>query len=272
MDRVMNRIKMHRVCIFVCIAVMLAVFMTGTEGLAASKNVTQKTFSSAEKASQALLNAAKTKDVKEMYALFGTTEKNAIISRDEAVNNDLFERFIKAYEEKNRLDMSPNNDKALLYVGNNEWSFPAPIVKKGNKWFFDTKQGRAEILHRRIGRNELDTIESCRAYVDAQKDYARMTGPKDSPAEFAQKFVSDPGTRNGLYWETKEGEEPSPLGVFMARARKEGLQSKKGGKPVPYHGYYYRILTSQGKDALGGVRNYVVNGKMTQGYGLVAYP
>ncbi len=105
--------------------------------------------------------------------------------------------------------------------------FPVPIVKKGDKWFFDTKQGRAEILQRRIGRNELDTIQSCLAYVDAQKDYARMTGSKDAQGEYAQKFISDPGTRNGLYWETKEGEEPSPLGIFMARARKEGISAEK---------------------------------------------
>ena len=201
---------------------MLAGIVMVTEGLAAPKTVKQKTFNSAEDASQALFNAARSKDSKEITALFGPTGKDAVISRDEAVNKDLYERFVKAYEQKNRLDISPEN-RALLYVGNNEWSFPVPIAKKGDKWFFDTKQGRAEILQRRIGRNELDTIQSCLAYVDAQKDYARMTGTKDASGEYAQKFVSDPGTRNGLYWETKGGEEPSPLGFFMARARKEGV-------------------------------------------------
>lgn len=271
MDRVTNRIGTHRFGMVLCI-VMLAVFMMGADGLAASKNVRQKTFGSAEDASQALLEAAKKKDPREMDAIFGPAGKDLVVSRDQAVNDDLYGRFVKAYEEKNRLDLSPDKSKALLYVGNNEWPFPVPIVKKGDKWLFDTKQGKTEILHRRIGRNELDTIQSCLAYVDAQKDFARMTGPGDGANEYAQQFVSDPGKRNGLYWETKEGEEPSPLGVFMARARKDGLQPKKADKPVPYHGYYYKILTSQGKNAPGGARNFIVNGKMTGGFGLVAYP
>jgi hypothetical protein len=273
MDRVMNKrgAGSPRLFIFICIAIMLSVFM-GTQGLAASKNVGQKRFNSAEDASDALFNAAKTNNPGAMEALFGKAGKDVILSRDEAVNKDLLDRFIRAYEEKNKLDISPDNNKALLYVGDNEWPFPFPIVRKGDKWVFDTKQGKAEILQRRIGRNELDTIQSCLAYVEAQKDYARMTGTKDAPSQFAQKFVSDPGMRNGLYWETKEGEEPSPLGMFMARARREGIQPRKDHKPVPYHGYYYRILTSQGKNAPGGAQDYVVNGKMTQGFALVAYP
>ncbi len=275
MNCVTNRSGMFRFCIFFCVAIMLSVFIMGTEGVAASKkpkDIRQKTFNSAEDASQALLAAAKSNDEKEMTALFGTTGKDVVISRDEAVNKDLLERFIKAYEEKNRIDISPDGSRALLYVGNNEWSFPVPIVKKKDKWFFDTKEGKTEILRRRIGRNELDTIQSCLAYVDAQKDYARMTAPKDGASEYARKFISDPGTRDGLYWETKDTEEPSPLGVFMARARKEGVGSKKDDKPVPYHGYFYKILTSQGKNAPGGARDYIVGGRMTGGFALVAYP
>lgn len=272
MDRVLNTIRIHRFCIFFCIAAMVSLFMISAEGLAAPKNVKQRVFSSPEEASNALVDAAKQNDPGEMTALFGKAGKDAVLSRDKAVNKDLLGRFIAAYEEKNRLDISPDNNKALLYVGNNEWPFPFPIVKQGDKWVFDTRQGKAEILQRRIGRNELDTIESCLAYVEVQKDYARMTGPKDISAEFAQKFVSDPGRRNGLYWETKEGEEPSPLGVFMARARREGVEPKKDHTPVPYHGYYYKILTSQGKNAPGGPRDYIVDGKMTGGFGLIAYP
>ncbi len=251
---------------------MLAIFMMGADAFAAPKNVRQRTFSSAKDASDALLNTAKMMDVREMTALFGPEGKDIIISRDEAVNRDLLERFVRAYEEKNRLDITPENNRALLYVGNNEWPFPVPIVKKGEKWFFETKQGRIEILRRRIGRNELDTVQTCLAYADAQKDYALMVGSKDGSQEYAQKFVSDPGKRNGLYWETSEGEEPSPLGVFMARARKEGVQPNKADKPVPYHGYYYKILTSQGANAPGGAKDYVVNGRMTGGFALIAHP
>jgi hypothetical protein len=272
MGRVMNRVGVgvYR-SIFFCIVAVLLVCAIASEGLAASKNVKQKTFNSAENAAEALFNAAKAQNEREMDAIFGPTGKDLIVSRDQAVNKDLYERFVKAYGEKNRLDISMDN-KALLYVGNNEWPFPVPIVRKGNTWSFDTKQGKTEVLRRRIGRNELDTIQSCLAYVDAQKDYARMTAPKDSQGEYARKFISDPGMRNGLYWETKEGEEPSPLGIFMARARKEGMQRKTTDKPVPYHGYYYRILTSQGKNASGGAQDYVANGRMTGGFALVAYP
>lgn len=272
MGRVMNRTGagMHRSVSF-CIVAALLVLVMASGGLAATKNVKQKAFTSPEGAAQALLAAAKTQDDREMDAIFGPQGKDLIVSRDPAVNKDLYQRFVKAFEEKNRLDISTDN-KALLYVGSNEWPFPVPIVKKGDMWSFDTKQGKAETLRRRIGRNELDTIQSCFAYVDAQKDYARMTAPKDGRGEYARQFISDAGKRNGLYWETKEGEEPSPLGIFMAQARKEGIQPEKSDKPVPYHGYYYRILTSQGKSAPGGARDYVANGRMTGGFALVAFP
>lgn len=271
MGRVMNRkAAWVQRSVFFCTVAMFLVCAVVSTGLAASKNVKQKTFGSADDAVQALFDAAKAQDYGQMDAIFGPGGKDLIISKDPAVNKDLFQRFVKAFEERNRLDVSPNNN-ATLYVGDNEWPFPVPIVKKGSTWLFDTKQGKAEVLRRKIGRNELDTIQSCLAYVDAQKDYASMTMPKSGIGEYAQKFISDPDMRNGLYWETKGNEVPSPLGIFMAQARKEGLEPKKN-TPVPYHGYYYRILTSQGKNASGGARDYVVNGKMTGGFALVAYP
>jgi hypothetical protein len=219
-----------------------------------------------------LADAAGAKDTEAMLAIFGPEGKDVIISGDEAVNKDLFERFVKAFQEKSRLDLSTDN-KAFLYVGNNEWPFPVPMVKKSDRWVFDTKDGKTEILHRRIGRNELSAVEACLAYVDAQKDYAKMAGEKDGRTQYAQQFLSDPGKRNGLYWESREGEEPSPLGVFMARARWEGsLLEPPAGKPVPYHGYFYKILTTQGKNAPGGAYNYIVDGRMTGGFALAAWP
>jgi len=276
MIRVMNRkkdVSPRRLVLIIGIAALLAVFLSVTQGQAApSKSPKQLSFATAEEAVRVLVDAARAKDTKAMLAIFGPEAKGVIISDDEAVNKDLFERFVKAFQENNRLDMSTDN-KAFLYVGNNEWPFPVPIVKKTDRWSFDTKDGRTEILHRRIGRNELGAVQSCLAYVDAQKDYARMVGQKDGTTQYARKFMSDPGTRNGLYWETKEGEEPSPLGLFMARARKEGLEPKKtAGKPVPYHGYFYRILTAQGKNAPGGAYNYVANDRMIGGFALVAWP
>jgi len=254
-------------------AVLFAMLLSGTETFAAGgKSVKQLTFASPEEAVRVLADAAIAKDRKAMVALFGSEAKGNVISGDQAADRDLFDRFVAAYKERNRIDTSTDN-KVFLYVGNNEWPFPIPIVKKGERWVFDTEAGTAEILQRRIGRNELSTVQACLAYVDAQKDYARMVGQKDGLTEYARKFVSDPGTRNGLYWETKDSEEPSPLGIFMARARKEGYAPKQtGGKPVPYHGYFYKILSAQGKNAPGGAYDYVVKDRMIGGFALVAYP
>ncbi|MDD3845382.1 MAG: DUF2950 domain-containing protein [Syntrophorhabdaceae bacterium] len=272
----MNRteiISMRRLGRALGIAVLFAVFLAGAEAFAApAKPVKQLTFASADEAVRILADAARAKDTKAMLALFGPEGKGVVISRDEAVNTDLFDRFVKAYQEKSRIEMSTDK-KAFLYVGNNEWPFPVPLVRKGDRWSFDTKDGKTEILRRRIGRNELNAVQACLAYVDAQKDYARMVGQKDGMTEYARKFMSDPGTRNGLYWETREGEEPSPMGLFMARARKEGYTPKQAtGKPVPYHGYFYRILSAQGKNAPGGAYDYVVKARMIGGFALVAHP
>jgi hypothetical protein len=144
-------------------------------------------------------------------------------------------------------------------------------VKKGQSWVFDTEKGRQEILNRRIGANELFTIQACLAVVDAQREYAMKDRDKNNLREYAQKFVSDPGKRNGLYWEAKAGEPQSPLGPIMTQARGQGYQLK-AGTPVPYHGYHYRILAAQGKDAPGGAYSYLVKGKMIGGFAIVAYP
>ncbi len=146
-------------------------------------------------------------------------------------------------------------------------------MKKGDQWFFDTAAGKEEILNRRIGENELSTVQTLLAIVDAQREYAINDRDNDGILEYAEKFRSDPGKKNGLYWESKEGEEASPLGPLAAQARKEGYTRKKAGdQPSPYHGYFYKILKEQGKNAPGGAYSYVVKGKMIGGFALVAYP
>jgi hypothetical protein len=166
-----------------------------------------------------------------------------------------------------------NDKKMILHVGNSDWPLPIPIVKVGKNWRFDTKEGKEEILNRRIGRNEVNAIQVCLAYVDAQREYVLKDRDADKLLEYAQKFISAKGKKDGLYWEAKEGEEQSPLGPLMAKATKEGYTGKKsGGKPIPYHGYYYKILKAQGKNAQGGAYDYVVKGKMIGGFALVAYP
>jgi hypothetical protein len=247
---------------------MLAGFYRGA--FAADAN--QKTFKSPEGAVKALAEAVKGNDMKELLAIFGPSGKELIFSGDEIADKIGRERFIKAYEEMNKL-VNENDKRVILRVGEGDWPFPVPVVKKDDYWLFDTVTGKEEILNRRIGRNELNTIQVCLAYVDAQREYVLNDREGGKVLEYAQKFVSDKGKKNGLYWEAKEGEERSPLGPLVAKAAVEGYTGKKPiGKRNPYHGYYYRILKAQGKNALGGEYDYVVGGKMIGGFALVAYP
>jgi hypothetical protein len=161
-------------------------------------------------------------------------------------------------------------DKATLVVGVQDWPFPIPLVQQDGKWRFDTAAGRAEILYRRIGRNELNAIQACLAFVDAQQDYAEKERAGGGSAAYAQRIVSRPGKKDGLYWPAKAGEEQSPLGELAARASAEGYRG--GAQRTPYHGYYYKVLTRQGPNAAGGELDYVVRGNMIGGFALVAYP
>jgi hypothetical protein len=234
--------------------------------------IKQKTFQSPEEAVKALFDAVKADDTKGLLAIFGPAGKEIISSGDEVADKTSRERFVKSYEEMNKL-VKENDIKIILHVGNGDWPLPIPIVKVGEKWRFDTKEGKEEMLNRRIGRNELNAIQVCLAIVDAQREYAMKDQDGDSLLEYAQKFNSEKGKKDGLYWEVKEGEEDSPLGPLAAKAVKEGYGGRKSGdKPAPYHGYYYRILKAQGKNAPGGAYDYVVKGNMIGGFALVAYP
>ena len=232
----------------------------------------QKTFKSPEEAVKALAEAVKGSDTKKLLAILGPKGKELILSGDEVADKTGREHFVKAYEEMNKL-VNESDTRVILHVGNGDWPFPIPVVKKGEYWLFDTIAGREEILNRRIGRNELNAIQVCLAYVDAQREYVLKERDGDKVLEYAQRFISRKGEKNGLYWEAKEGEEQSSLGSLIAKASGEGYAGKgPGGKRNPYHGYYYRILKSQGKNAPGGEYDYVVNGKMIGGFALVAYP
>jgi hypothetical protein len=163
---------------------------------------------------------------------------------------------------------------ATLMVGRLDWPLPIPMLEDDGSWRFDAAEGKEEILARRIGRNELEAMEVCRAIVDAQREFAEAApAGGDQPPAFAQKFLSDEGQRNGLYWAAREGEEPSPLGPLVAQAQEEGyLRTEAGAEPQPYHGYYFRMLKAQGPSAPGGAAEYVVNGRMTGGFAVLAYP
>jgi hypothetical protein len=265
-NREMEMSRLQGLRVTVC-AIFLTIF--GLAGIShAAAAAQQKTFASAQEAVKALVAAAKNADSKELMALFGVGSKELIFSADAVADKQRHERFVKAYEEKNRLVQQGND--MILVIGKEDWPFPIPVMKKGNSWVFDLERGREEILNRRIGQNELDVIQVSLAYVDAQREYAMKDRDKNGLLEYAQKFLSDAGKKNGLYWEAKAGEEQSPLGAFAARARSEGY--KAGDKPIPYHGYYYKILTAQGKDAPGGAYSYIVKGKMIGGFALVGYP
>lgn len=250
------------------IAVTMAVMMTVAGNSFAA--VKQKTFTSPEEAVKAIVTAARNNDDKELLSIFGADAKGLIFSGDKVADKQRRENFLARYEERNKL--VPDGNNMIIVIGKNEWPFPIPIVKKDNTWFFDTQQGKEEILNRRIGENELYTIQTCLAFVDAQRDYAMLDRDGDNLHEYAEKFASDPGMRNGLYWETKEGEEPSPLGQLLVQAKAEGYSKKGKTEPVPYHGYYYRIIKTQGKNAPGGAYNYVISKNMIGGFALVAYP
>lgn len=230
----------------------------------------QKSFPSAEEAVKAAVAAARGNNEKEMLAIFGPQSKEILFSGDAVADKQRRGQFLAAYDERNRL--ASEGDSVTLIVGKNDWPFPIPVVKKGSGWVFDTAKGKEEILNRRIGENELNTIQAMLAVVDAQREYALKDRDKNSLLEYAVKFISDPGKRNGLYWTTKTGEPPSPLGPILARAREAGYKGTPSATPIPYFGYYYRILTAQGKDAPGGAFSYLVKGKMIGGFAVVAHP
>jgi hypothetical protein len=230
----------------------------------------QKAFGSPEEAMKALAEAVQAEDIKGIMAILGPEGEDIIDSGDKVADKNAQQQFVKAYQKKVDF-VKEKEDRVSIIVGDDNWPFPIPIVKKGDGWVFDTKAGREEVLNRRVGRNELTAIQVCQAYVEAQWEYASTDRERDGIIQYAQKLWSDPYRRNGLYWEVGEGERPSPLGSFIAQASQEGY-TKKSDKPIPYYGYYYKILKGQGMSAPGGAYQYVINGHMVAGYALVAWP
>ena len=255
-----------------CAAIFMTVmFIVLVVSDLSAKNMNQLTFASPEAAVRAMVEALNSNDLKALEAIFGPGSRDLITSGDSTADQSDREQFLKLYNEKNGLEQTA--DKVVLSVGNEDWPFPIPMVKEDAFWRFDTEEGVEEILARRIGRNELSAIQVCLAYVDAQREYVLKDRNGDGFLEYAQKFASESGKQDGLYWKAKEGDEQSPLGPLVGAAQEQGYSGKKsGGKPIPYHGYYYRILKAQGKKAPGGAYDYMVKGKMIGGFALVAYP
>ena len=226
----------------------------------------QKTFSSPEEASNALVTAMQGNDEKAMLAVLGPDGKQIVSSGDETEDARSRANFLEKYQEMHRLVKEPDGT-IVLYIGAKNWPTPIPLVNKANSWYFDTDAGKKEILFRRIGRNEMSTIRVSQELAAAEKEYYST-----QHSEYAQKFFSDEGQHNGLYWKAADGEPQSPVGPLVASAVAEGYTKSRDSAPTPYRGYYYHILTRQGKNAPGGAKAYMVSGKMTEGFAFVAYP
>ncbi len=277
--------------IFLAMALAVALplcFPTRLRAENPAQTAPQETFASPKDAMTALVQAVEGKDESALAKIFGP-DFDRLLSGDAVEDNNDLNRFATALQESAQLQKD-NDARYTLLAGKDQWPTPIPIVKRGEDWVFDTKAGLEEILNRRIGEDELSAIHTCRAYVLAQWEYyTGDDGDHDGLAEYAQKFISSPGQRDGLYWETSGDEKPSPLGRLVADARAEGYGPKAqvdgegtkagqtarpgSGRPRhPYHGYYFKILTRQGPSAPGGRFSYIINGNMIAGYALLAYP
>jgi hypothetical protein len=233
----------------------------------------EERFSSPAAAVDALKAAVDVKDTNALHAIFGPTG-HGLVSVDVVEAAAEREFFMNRVKEKVNL-VAAADSKQELQLGADGWSFPIPLVKQEGQWHFDVEAGKEEILNRRIGANELGAIQVCRAYVQAQREYASVDHNADEVLEYAEHLRSTPGAHDGLYWSTRTGDELSPLGPLVAQARDEGYRKQTKiltEELSPYHGYYFKILTRQGKHAPGGKYNYIINGHMIAGFALVAWP
>jgi hypothetical protein len=254
----------------VALAVAATVTLPGSTPRVSAQAATPRTFATPEEAVQALLKAAKEGNADDLLALFGPSGKDLVASSDPVATRRNRQVFTVAAREKWVLTDQSANRKTLV-IGNEDWPFPVPLVKDPNGWRFDTAAGKEEVVARRIGSHELAAIETSRAYVTAQMRYAQQGHDGQPPGIYAIRFRSDPGKQNGLYWPTQKGEKRSPLGDLVASASDEGYRLRSGER-TPLNGYYFKILTGQGRAAAGGQKSYIVQGAMSRGFALVAWP
>jgi hypothetical protein len=255
---------------YVTVASVSALLCAALGCTAAPSGPAQRTFATPEDAVRTLAERVKTGDLAAVIAIFGSDGQTLIDSSDPATARRSREVFTAAMAQGWRLIDSGPNSKELI-VGDEDWPFPVPLMRDGDVWRFDTAAGMEEVIARRIGRNELAVIQICRTYVAAQRLYARQAHDGQAPGVFAQTFRSDPGRHNGLYWPARRGEKRSPFGelVIVAEGRPSGADRSA---PAPFHGYFFKILTAQGAAAPGGPKDYLVNGNMSGGFALVAWP
>jgi len=230
----------------------------------------QKRFESVSAAVDALVAALRADDQKALVEILGESGRSLVSSGDRVSDHTVMSRFVTEYDQRHQLQAG--GGKVVLHVGSDDFPLPIPLVPDGPSWRWDTEAGKEEILNRRVGRNELNAMQVCLAYVDAQREYYTQPHTKDGVREYAQRLGSTPGKRDGLYWPTKPDEPLSPLGDLVAKARAEGYRASKDGGRIPYHGYFYRVLLAQGPQPPDGAYDYVVRGHMIGGFALVAFP
>ena len=238
---------------------------------AAAQQGNEKTFASPGDAVLAVYDAVKSGDHQTLNAILGSNAGQVMHTGDEVADKKMATDFIRRYDQMHRVVIEPDQT-ATLYVGTENWPMPIPIVKNSSgAWYFDTEAGIKEILYRRIGANENDAIDVLHTLVEAQHEYASTVQSGDKAKHYALRFLSDEGKHNGLYWKTSDNEPPSPIGPLLVDATGQGYKLQHG-KQVPFHGYYYRMLTAQGAAAKGGAHSYLVNGELVRGFAFVAYP
>jgi len=236
----------------------------------AAHSQTQLKFDTPQLALQALIKAVDPFDPNALVEIFGAEGKDIVVSADEVQDKNRAEQFATMAREKNSVVVdAKNKSRATIEVGNNDWPFPVPLVKKSGKWFFDSKAGKEEILYRRIGANELDAIQVCRGFVNAEEEYALTVHDDSGINQYAQKIISTPGKRDGLYWKNADGSSGGPVGEAVAKAIEEGYSAESTGG---YHGYYFKVLKGQGPAAPLGQLDYMIRGVMIGGFALVAVP
>jgi Protein of unknown function (DUF2950) len=250
-------------------SVLFAVTLLCSSAPIFAQEAGQKTFATAEEASRALFHAMQAQDDQAPLSILGQAAKDILSSGDPQEDSDARVGFVVKYQEMHRFVSEANGTQSLI-VGAENWPFPIPLVNKNGSWYFDTPAGRDEILFRRIGKNELAAVDACRELGAAQNQYFAHP-PANLPHQFAQKLVSDEGRHNGLYWHGASDEFDSPINPLIAYAR-QNLPKDQVGEHVPFNGYMFRILTSQGPHALGGAKNYIIDGMMSRGFAFVAYP
>ena len=254
----------HRNRIVASVAWLTAVLLAPSWG-----HASEKAFASPQEAANALVASVRSGNIQDIVAVLGEDAKAIVSSGDDVADAAARKRFVDAYDARHEIRQA-NDGASVLYIGEEDFPFPPPIVQDAGKWRFDTAAGIEEILDRRIGANELGAVKVLQSYVDAQREYAEIDRDGKGP-QYAQRILSREGKQDGLYWPTAEGEPESPFGPLIVQALAEGYR-KKSDKPEPYHGYLFRVLTSQGKDAAGGERNYIAGGRMIGGFGLIATP